>query len=511
MTQPQTTNVEYEELMARALELEAPIPGVPTENSAAPCTLTMVQKAAQDVGMSADFMRDRLAQGERERARLAESLRNAAKAYEETDENVQDALNNETSISAVTPLPAIDGEGPSTLGDAPYVVTADANEYLSVESAASQIAAGDQGRALTGFADVWETYQRVLRQVAVDPRSPFRNFDHWWSESSASAETSLEGQRSWLDTMAGYCSQLAAQARDVVSAHKLAVSKHPTVAQVSEVNTNMYLYYCPGIHKTSWPYKDVCQNSRWDCPVKFWSGAIESCRFKDQDENATNSNRNLQKRHADMQAKSEETLAEYQQKSKLPLAPLSPPKPPSAFYIPPPPDPDPDDPDNPDPVPDPDDLIDDGSLPDPTGMPSAGAGGMPTAPTDDALKDALKDAMKGPGLPPGGPGLKPAGLGGGGGIGGVPPMPLQPSVDAESARPAGAAPGGAAAPGRIPGVGGAMGGGGMGGMAPQGGQGQNTSKGKRMEGEDDALYTEDRSWTEGVVGNRPRKGAGTDK
>jgi hypothetical protein len=49
-------------------------------------------------------------------------------------------------------------------------------------------------------------------------------------------------------------------------------------------------------------------------------------------------------------------------------------------------------------------------------------------------------------------------------------------------------------------------GGGMGGM-PMGGQGaKGEGKGKRVSSDDDALYTEERAWTEGVIGNRPRKG-----
>ena len=58
----------------------------------------------------------------------------------------------------------------------------------------------------------------------------------------------------------------------------------------------------------------------------------------------------------------------------------------------------------------------------------------------------------------------------------------------------------------LPGAGGM--GGGMGGM-PMGGQGGKggEGKGKRVQGEDDeSLYTEERAWTEGVIGNRPRKG-----
>ncbi|WP_156745563.1 hypothetical protein [Mycobacterium sp. E1319] len=50
-----------------------------------------------------------------------------------------------------------------------------------------------------------------------------------------------------------------------------------------------------------------------------------------------------------------------------------------------------------------------------------------------------------------------------------------------------------------------------GGMAPMGGQGQqNSAKGKRVQSEEESLYTEERQWTEGVIGNRPRK-AGPEK
>ena len=42
-------------------------------------------------------------------------------------------------------------------------------------------------------------------------------------------------------------------------------------------------------------------------------------------------------------------------------------------------------------------------------------------------------------------------------------------------------------------------------MAPGAGKGENEGKGKRVQGEDDALYVEDRAWTEGVIGRRRAK------
>lgn len=42
----------------------------------------------------------------------------------------------------------------------------------------------------------------------------------------------------------------------------------------------------------------------------------------------------------------------------------------------------------------------------------------------------------------------------------------------------------------------------MPGMPPQD---QNASKAKRVDPDDSAIYTEERPWTEGVIGRRPRK------
>ena len=101
--------------------------------------------------------------------------------------------------------------------------------------------------------------------------------------------------------------------------------------------------------------------------------------------------------------------------------------------------------------------------------------------------------------------MRAASVGGGGG--GVPSMPLQPPVAAEGAGSAagrgglnvggaGALAGGAAMGGR--------GGMGMAPMAGQGGKGED-SKAKRAQQDEEALYAEDRPWTEAVIGNRRRK------
>ncbi len=330
MTQPETLSVEYVELMARADELEAAIPGRPSDNPGPPCTLAMIVRAAEQIELSADNMRLYLDVAfNREWPRLAESLRNAAKAYEVVDEDAAAAIIDDTSVSAETPEVA-DDEEVVVLTDTAYVTAAsDPSEYLSVEVAASYISQGDQGNVFSAFADAWTTYQQNLQEANY----LFRPFTYWEGDAANTVEANFDEQRSWLQEMADLCATMATQARDIVSAHGLAVSQHPTVAQVSEVSTNMCLYYCPGVKKTSFAYNDICQNTRWNCKPDFWTGAIDKCQWKDGDENKQNCNKNLQKRHADMQQQSEKVLAEYETTASLPLSAVNPPTPPSTYYI----------------------------------------------------------------------------------------------------------------------------------------------------------------------------------
>ncbi len=94
MTEPEPVNLEYDEIIARAELLEQPIPDPPSENPNPPSRLAMAIQAAADLGFSADNMRYYLDQGRKERENLAESLRNAAKAYEEADEQAAEAVDN---------------------------------------------------------------------------------------------------------------------------------------------------------------------------------------------------------------------------------------------------------------------------------------------------------------------------------------------------------------------------------------------------------------------------------
>ncbi|MEE6139578.1 secretion protein EspB [Mycobacterium sp. 050128] len=450
-----TLNVEHAELIARAGELDAPIPGVPSENGQAPCALELATRAAQQLAFSADNMRIYLHAGEREHARLAQSLRNAAKAYEDIDELAADALNNDAPMAAPAPAHTETDAEPAMLASTVSLTGLDPIPYSPVKEAAKALMQGDQGRSLLDFAEEWAAYLRTLSQASFR----FRPFTDWDSEASDAVERHFDLDRNWLDHMARLCGQLSTQARNLVAAHRWAVSEHPTLERLRQLDERW-------ISNQSVPGWE-----RWGKPA-------------------------LLRVYAEYQAKSEAVLAEYEQ--RVALGPVNPPMPPVAYKI--------DVPSAPDlragpglePLP-----LPDGGLP-PLGgaMPALPSGGTPSMPTDATLKDASKNLKIVPNLPKGA-GIKPASIGAGGaGLPAMPKMPLQLAPDSAAvARPGATTGGGVPVPAAYAAL---NKGGGVGmpmGAAPAG-QGQDGGKAKRVQHGDEAIYTEDRAWTEAVIGRR---------
>ena len=490
MTQPQTLNVEYEELMARADEIDAPLPAIPSTNPGGPCSLLFVDNAATQLGLSADSVRLYLEACQREWHILAESLRNAAKAYEEVDEGAAEAINDDSSDSALTAASVGEGDDADEPLDLDVTDSASVDDpddgYYDVKEAAAIIEAGDQGAAFAAFALEWDDFQRALQEETYR----FRPFSSWEGDSRAIVEANFEEQRQWIYSMAQSCLDLANQANTVVDAHNTAVANSQTATTDEE-------------HPTSY---EVSQ-------VEWWYARYVAEGNADGKYHALEA-------YEKMQQESETALSYYKQNAALPLSPVKPEVPPTATVINSPGDGSGDLDIN--------DLLDglsgadlasDGISGDAlagngAGLPSALSGGSddetPTDELTDEPTNALTGTPAGRGLSTGGSGLKPASFGGGG-VGGVsmPTMPLQPTLEPESSRPAAAVPGAAGVGRGMPGLGGAMGGSGMGGvpMSPGGqGQGQN-AKAKRPLGGDDALYVEKRAWTSSVIGNRRRSDA----
>lgn len=528
-----TLTVIPDKLKQRADVLEVPLPRPPTENPTAPCTLDFVKNAISDLGYGADQMRDKLARAETEWKSLAESLRNAAFAYELIDDGSAAALRNETAGPEAVMVGSGNGDfGPGMLGHG-AVLTAPVKiptEFRDVEITARLLEEGDQGASLTRFGDAWERYKSVLR----DATKRFVPIEGWSSDDITGAcqkvQANFNQYASWLNSMAALCQQMADQARAVGDAHKKVRHDHVYAGNWKAdgrikyehqtfVDLENFILSPSGaifMHKYPnwWPtfYAGVSQESLE--ALAPYRASLKGVVPANPEPPPPAQNVDKPKppkpfvptpdqywewEEAERKKKeAEEAAAELERRHEKNLKPAAKPKeilrPPS----------------KPDAQVDPNVNPGGGGVPSMPAMPSMPT--MPTMPsapkTDPALAEALKD-LKGQGAPtlPHGGGVKPASVGGAG-------MPTVPPLqswgnDGATAKTAGAGPGaGPGAPGRgVPG-GGAMGGG-MGGGAPAQ-AGDKGGKGKRVQGDEDALYTEDRAWTEGVIGRRRSKD-GSDK
>ncbi len=453
MTQPQTMTVDQQEILNRANEVEAMMAEPPTDVPLAPCALTAANNAAQQLVLSADNMLTYLGAGATERQRLATSLRNAARAYGEVDEEAAVALDNDGN-GAVEAESAGGAGGDSSAGlsDTQTVAAAGQPDFTDLKTAATKLESGDQGVSFANFADGWNSYNLALQ----GDLKRFRAFENWQGDATTACEASLDQQREWILHMAKLSAAMAKQAQYVAQLQLWARRSHPSLADIAKL-------------------EELSKD-----PV-----------YKDQ----------AIKLYAEYQAKSEEVLTDYTNKAAL--EPVNPPKPPAAIKIDAPPPPQ-----------------EQGLIPGFLMPPSDGSGGTPAATTAAPMMPATGGA--GGGMPagtaaeltaagreaaakmPGDLSVKAASLGGGGG-GGAGAMPLAPATgSAESVRPAGAGELGGVGQGKAAG-GTGMGGGGMGMPMGGAGQGKGGSKSKGAQQDDEALYTEDRAWTEAVVGNRRRQ------
>jgi hypothetical protein len=449
---------------------------------------------------------------------LAEALRNAAFAYELADEESAAAIGNETSVpQAVVPRLANGDFGPTMLGDRP-VLTEHHDlpvEFVTVEQAALELEQGDQGVSLTRFAREWQGYESALRNAC----DRFDRFREWEGDDIVGACKKVEDifalQSDWLTSMALVCRQISQRAEGIVRAHKVAVDKHVPGGDFKADGVIQFKY-------KTFVELDAFMQAHWNDQTRqqwfkrFYTGVTkDSAEILEAYRQAVVSGGPIQPtappnvgKAADVvpkpmppkpfvpspddywqweederKRKEQEELEKKQEKNLRP-----PPRPP---------DPKPE----PEPGPTPDGS---GSgmpmMPSTPSMPS-----MPSTPqaADPQLADALKD-LKGQGAPKlsSGGGVKPASFGGAG----VPGAPLQSWGDEGATAKAAAAGAGSGNLGRgVPGVGGATGGGMGGGGLPAGGA-KDAGKGKRVQGEEDeSLYTEERAWTEGVIGLRSAK------
>ncbi|MGB9307183.1 MAG: secretion protein EspB, partial [Mycobacterium sp.] len=287
MSQPQTVTVDQQEILNRATEVESPMVAAPVDVPASPCGLTAAQNAARQLVLSADNMRAYLDAGAKERRRLATSLRNAAKAYGDVEDEATTAMNNDgaSTIEAESPGSA-GGDSSAGLNDTPTVAAAGEPDFTDLKTAATKLESGDQGVSFANFADGWNSYNLALQ----GDLKRFREFDNWDGDAAAACTASLDQQREWILHMAKLSAAMAKQAQYVAQLQVWARRSHPTLADITKLEE-----------------------------------LSKDPNYKDQ----------AIKLYAEYQAKSEQVLTDYTNKAAL--EPVNPPKPPAAVKIDPPP------------------------------------------------------------------------------------------------------------------------------------------------------------------------------
>jgi hypothetical protein len=480
----------------------------------APCAFTFVQSATAQVTAGADTLKSFVASGNAEASRLATVLRTAADVYDRVDERTRYALDHDPPLPVPSdPVPVNPTLPPSipAIEEPPIMQPmpgGDTGGYVDPKAAAQIIHSGNAGpmRAYAGDA---KSFASSLR--AASDRYSLGGVT-WDGSSAEAAGNALRQHQAWLTKIAEQYDYLAAQAEDMANAQDKWAAEHPSVEEVEQTETAVrkaaanrdgpalaaaWNAYQALVHKS----EEVVVSYSADVTGKGLLGVPKPptgvAPFGPVTGNGDPRKRDRPQqpdptRHGAPQqpGTGDGTGSPHQPTGAgLPAAqPMSAPQPaaqqpaaeqPAAQQAA-------------------------GGTPSGGGAPSGGMpGGLPGGgpstratklPTDPRLKAAAFGGGE-------------AGAGGGGVGGGAPSMPLSPPVGAETVAPT--APTRAASGAPAAASTGAAAGGAMGGMAPMGhGAGHNQGKEKRRDpnlSPDEDLYTEDRPWTEAVIGNRRRR------
>ncbi|MGO4444339.1 hypothetical protein AB4Z42_13380 [Mycobacterium sp. 2YAF39] len=426
-----------------------------------------------------------------ENLRIAEMLDIAAAAYQKVDDQYGKAIENPERAAAVEAITIPDPptQPPEIPGPAGAPRLLGAGGYSNVNQTQTELSAPDTGTSLKTAMLQWGVASKRVENNRPKPPP-----GSWEGEAADAAYARMTTFGSWLTQLSDAWYDLAEAASKIIAAHDKAKSAHDPIAN-EYIELEARMMQLAGL-----------------------TGPHGGVRVQMEMEK-------IRQRMEELQAQSDEVRQDYA--SGATFSPVRPADPPS-----------------------------DGSH----GSTTTSGGGGGAAPTGDPAAMAQKMAQSlgtpqsdtaagqqdggagggspsggespsgggasggGEGAAPGGepstgtpklptdPSLRPAassgsGGGGGGARGGGSDTPLSPAVTAETVAPGPPMPvaTGHAAATATPGVAG----GGMGGMAPMhGGQGGMQGKEKRRDprtAPDEDLYTEDRAWTEGVVGNRRRK------
>jgi hypothetical protein len=553
MTNP-SLNVVPAELSTRAKKIVEPLPQWPVAQPKALCELDAAKNGAIALQEAADVILDALGQSQRRWQALAQSVMGAANAYQDVDESSASSLDfdnlgspvevkkpAETSTLKFDKLVPVSSRDYTRLKETVYhaqqksdlsyhttnhrwrvvfdegwdnfvdgLFEREGAQYLQADEldkkfgdvkTVAQILRNGNQNASNDFRDEWFRYDNKLSTLT----DRFPAFDNWEGEAADKVEKHFKRHTELIKSLAGLCKTLSQNAQSVKDAYVTAENNHPKLAEVEAVYKRLqfaskrtqaeYNEAMADLEKLQLRSQEVLTNYR---------KAINALSPLDKPPVPDRVNGDL---FLTTEQISERNRKKQQEQLKRDTDALI------------------------------GDLTDGGNmqpnaaaLANPTGL------GGPRVPSPQKLLSAVNQAANmakgmghkpapggaGTGLPPvdpHGPKMAPAaamsGHGGGGApsLGGLGKAPLQPpslpgggpgsgpGVAAASFTP-GAAD--ANAVGRAAGAGGGMGGAPMGGMGAKGGQ-DGAGKSKRYGDDESALYTEQRAWTEGIIGITPRK------
>jgi ESX-1 secreted protein B PE domain len=479
----------------------------PSVDVVAPDDLQLAKNAAANLNENARRLEQYQKWAEAENRRTAEMLRIAAKAYEDVDKKYADKFDDpgrQAEIDAIavpvpsTPMPPLPEEPPA-------MQPLSADDYSDVNQTQQLLSAGDHGASLNVAEVHWG-----MAATNVEAHAAPQTVTSWEGDAADAARDRMNKLSGWLQNLAAAWQRLSRAAVRVQASHTSALAEHTNIytryqflearlqqlaAQVSVGNAIETQNEMTRIQKEMEDLQRRSDEVRQEYAnnATFDSVQVDHPPFSSSGSSAApggGAGGGGGGQPTDDPAATAQNTGQSRRRPQAGAGVASGTGAPSAGGAP----------------------SGGGAPPGGSGAPPAGSGpgggvpgglpggspstATPRLPADRSLRPAAASGRGGSGT----------GGGGGGGGGGMPPLPMSPAVTAETVAPGPAVPAAASA---APGPSSGSAAGGMGGMAPIGhGAGGPQGKEKRRDPQlapDQDLYTEDRPWTEAVIGNRRRR------
>ena len=226
--------VDTEDLRTRAIQVEnVQFGDAGTLVSALPPpdTLASTQAALAQLRADAEYLAANQAYGQVEGRRLAETLRSVANAYDRVDDAARNSLDG-TGPSPAPVAPENNSIPEPTASPSPGTPGAPpAEEALHVDVAQRRLSDGDGGASLQAAAAAWYANGVHLQEAASSMQAPIQN---WEGTAADAAYGKLVAYGAWLTKLGQSWQQLAVEAHRIADAHLAAAGEHTPVYQQYE-------------------------------------------------------------------------------------------------------------------------------------------------------------------------------------------------------------------------------------------------------------------------------------